>query len=48
MTSTINNYEYSYRHSFAYHHHQYLLSPLMQMLKEASSYNSNIKILNIG
>lgn len=49
MTSTTNKYEYSYQNSFAYHHHQYLISPLVVMLNRATTLsNSNLNILDLG
>ena len=34
MTTTPNQYEYSYQNSQAGHHHNYLLKPLMEMMSE--------------
>jgi 2-polyprenyl-3-methyl-5-hydroxy-6-metoxy-1,4-benzoquinol methylase len=34
MTTTPNQYEYSYQNSQAGHHHDYLLKPLMEMISE--------------
>jgi 2-polyprenyl-3-methyl-5-hydroxy-6-metoxy-1,4-benzoquinol methylase len=34
MTTTPNQYEYSYQNSQAGHHHGYLLKPLMEMISE--------------
>ncbi len=49
MTTTINNYEYSYETSLEHHHHKYLLLPLFQMIDNASTLmNAETKVLDIG
>ncbi|ELS02166.1 methyltransferase family protein [Xenococcus sp. PCC 7305] len=49
MTSTINNYEYSYKNSQPGCHHRYLLSPLLLLLDRTnSSIKQNITVLDIG
>ena len=49
MTSTISNYEYLYQNSDSGHHHQYLLSPLMQILAQANlSFPNKISVLDLG
>ncbi|MFN9398222.1 MAG: class I SAM-dependent methyltransferase [Dolichospermum sp.] len=50
MTTTPNQYEYSYQNSQAGYHHGYLLKPLIEIMSEMLPPNNNQKprILDIG
>ena len=51
MTTTPNQYEYSYQNSQAGHHHGYLLKPLMEMMSEMlppPPHKQKPRILDIG
>lgn len=51
MTTTPNQYEYSYQNSQAGHHHGYLLKPLMEMMSEIlppPPHKQKPRILDIG
>jgi 2-polyprenyl-3-methyl-5-hydroxy-6-metoxy-1,4-benzoquinol methylase len=46
-----NQYEYSYANAEPYHHHAYILNPLLEMISEFAALNENkqpLRILDIG
>jgi 2-polyprenyl-3-methyl-5-hydroxy-6-metoxy-1,4-benzoquinol methylase len=49
MTTLLNKYQYSYQNSYSGHHHEYLITPLLGMLSEISSSDTQKpRILDIG
>lgn len=49
MTTELKKYQYSYLNSNSGHHHDYLISPLLEILSQVSCSNSNSpRILDIG